>query len=95
MFIKHSTVITNRMRELSGLAHFKNAQLRNIAVARVALEENNLKAALEVILDMQLKELDAGIHMDDVVKMLNTPVVKGEPETIREMILPSVSLNKE
>lgn len=86
MFIKHSTVITNRLRDLTGLAHYKNSQLRNLAVAKVALEQNNLKAALEIILEMQLKNLDVGFSMDDVTKLLNTPIANGQEETIRDII---------
>lgn len=95
MIIKHSSVITNRLRQLTGMSHYNNAHLRNLLVAKVALEQNNLKAALEILLENQLRDIDAGYTVDDVTKLLNTPLVDSEPDTIRDMILPSVGLSKE
>lgn len=91
MIIKHNTAIVFRISTVTSMTRFKATQARNLALARVALEHDNIKLAIEALIDMGLRELDNGFNSDDLTKLLNTEFVKGDPDaTIRDMLLDTV-----
>lgn len=86
MIIKHHTLITERVKEVIGSTYFNSILVRNIATAKVALDSGDIKAAIMLLMENQLRQTELSYTMDSITKLLETSAVNGQPETLRDMI---------
>lgn len=89
MIIKHNTPIKLRIKDLTGIHLQHTSFVKDMLIAKVALEENDLKTALGIVLQNQLRQFNQ-MSSDDLTKLLNTEFLGGQPQTIRDVIKESL-----